>query len=658
MQRYFLVFSRSYSKLSLTMLLAVVFWYAKGQDKPVPDLWKGFERVNFSIDGHRAYYVKPSHALPGNPWVWRASFPDWHTDMDSILLTRGFYIAYISDDDQYGSPRSMQVWDKFYNYLTTKISLAPRVALEAVSRGALYAYGWAKRNPDRVTCVYAETPVCDIKSWPGGKEKGVGDTALWSQFKAVYHFTEAQAMAYQDNPVDNLEGLASFRVPVLHVIGLNDKLAPPAENSYLFAQRYIAAGGPMSIYPVTIGPQELMGHHFPIDRPGYYADFIFNNSYPVKNTLPYSNYYEKASGLKNFYNVVTTRKKATVTFLGGSITYNPGWRQKVCRYLTERFPDAEFHFIAAGIPSLGSLPHAFRLQRDVLDSGKTDLLFVEAAVNDRANGTDSITQARALEGIIRHAKKNNPAMDIVMMAFADPDKTHDYNQGIAPAEIANHQLLSHYYDLPFINIGKEVSDKMNHKEFSWGDDFKDLHPAAFGQELYFATIKNLLQDCFDHQSDGLPIPNKTLPKPLDKANFQNGKYYNIKNAVFKNGWTITAQWQPADGLPTRDGFVNIPVLSSDTPGAELALPFKGTAVGIAIVSGSDAGMISYAVDKGEFKNIDLYTQWSGMLHLPWYLLLGSNLKPGNHILKIRISPQKNKASKGNTCRIVHFLINE
>jgi len=652
------VYLSSFARLSLAILLVTFCGCANGQEKSLTGTWKGFEKTTISIDGHSAYYVKPEHALPGNPWVWRASFPDWHPDMDSILLTRGFYVAYVSVDDQYGSPQALQVWDKFYNYLTTKLSFAPKAALEAVSRGGLYAYGWAKRNPDKVSCVYAETPVCDIKSWPGNKEKGLGDTALWTQLKSVYHFTEAQALAYNDNPVDNLEGLASFRVPVLHVIGLNDKWAPPAENTYLFAQRYIAAGGPMSIYPVTIGPQELQGHHFPIDRPAYYADFIVNNSFPVKKILPYGNYYEKAGGLQNFYKAVATRKQATVTFLGGSITYNPGWRQKVCRYLEERFPDVKFHFIAAGIPSLGSLPHAFRLQRDVLDSGKTDLLFVETAVNDRVNGTDSATQVRALEGIIRHAKKSNPQMDIVMMAFADPDKTNDYNKGIIPVEIKNHQLLAEYYNLPFINLGKEVRDKMNNKEFTWADDFKDLHPAVFGQELYFETIKNLLQDCFDQPVADTITPKVLLPKPLDRASFQNGKYYNIKNERFTNGWTVTDKWQPADGLPTREGFVNVPVLSSNTPGTALSLPFKGTAVGIAVVSGSDAGTIAYAIDNGEFKTIDLYTPWSGMLHLPWYVLLGSDLKKGNHTLTIRIGAQKNKASKGNACRIVNFLVNE
>ncbi|HKG07537.1 MAG TPA: hypothetical protein VKB19_13800, partial [Pedobacter sp.] len=118
--------------------------------------------------------------------------------------------------------------------------------------------------------------------------------------------------------------------------------------------------------------------------------------------LPLGNYIEKRSGLTDTYQAITVKKSATVAFLGGSITYNGGWRNMVCDYLQQNFPDTKFHFIAAGIPSLGSLPHAFRLQSDVLDSGRVDLLFLESAVNDQVNHTDSIIQIRALEGIVRH----------------------------------------------------------------------------------------------------------------------------------------------------------------------------------------------------------------------------------------------------------------
>ena len=374
------------------------------------------------------------------------------------------------------------------------------------------------------------------------------------------------------------------------------------------------------------------------------------------NALPYSDYYKVRGGANNFLYAVTKKKEATVAFLGGSITFNPGWRDKVTSYLKERFPGTKFRFIMAGIPSLGSLPHAFRLKRDLLDSGKIDLLFIEAAVNDRVNGTDSLTQARDLEGIVRHAKHTNPLLDMVMMSFADPDKNNDYAKGKTPAEVVNHELIARYYNLPSINLAKEVYDKINNKEFSWADDFKDLHPSPFGQEIYFATMKSLLQKLMA-QSVKSPV-TKALPTPLNRANFEHGNYYNISNARHDENWVLNNNWAPTDGLGTRPGFVNVPMLTANKPGAALTLPFTGTAIGMGIVSGGDAGIVSYAIDNGPYKEIDLFTPWSNSLHLPWYVLFDGNLQKGRHLLKLKIADHCNANSKGNACRIVYFLMNE
>jgi sialidase-1 len=650
---------------SLAFIIVSFFSFSTLRAQPnhsliATDRWKGFERCYFQIGNHSAYYVKPKAPLSGSPWVWRSSFPDWHTEIDSLLLEKGFYVAYVSVDDQYGSPYAMQVWDQFYKHLVQVVHLSNKPALEAVSRGALYAIGWAKRNPDKVSCIYAETPVYDIKSWPGGKGKGPGDTAAWKQLMRVYHFTEQQAIAFQDNPVNHLEGLASFKVPVLNVIGLYDQVAPREENTDIFMQRYTALGGPAAVYPVTDGPQELQGHHFPINNAAKYADFIMSNAYPVKPVLPYRNYITIRNGLNDVKQKIGQGQTVTVAFVGGSITFNPGWRDKVCQYLQERFPQTHFRFIAAGIPSLGSLPHAFRLQRDVLDSGKVDLMFLEAAVNDRVNGTDSLTQVLDLEGIVRHARRTNAAMDIVMMAFADPEKNSDYDQGNIPAEVANQELVASHYHLPSINLAKEVHDKIKNHEFSWGDDFKDIHPSPFGQELYFATIKSMLDTCLGIQNTHLMTGAvaKQLPRPINKANFEHGSYYSITRAQGDSNWAYDQHWQPADHAGTRPGFVNVPVLYAENQGAELSLRFKGTAIGMGMVSGPDAGVIAYAIDDAPFKEIDLFTPWSNYLHLPWYVLFGSRLKNGNHILKLKIADHKNAGSKGYACRIVYFLKND
>jgi sialidase-1 len=117
-------------------------------------------------------------------------------------------------------------------------------------------------------------------------------------------------------------------------------------------------------------------------------------------------------------------------------------------------------------------------------------------------------------------------------------------------------------------------------------------------------------------------------------------------------------WQPEGKIQTREGFVNRPMLEATTPGASLSLSFKGTAIGMAIISGPDAGEIDYSIDGKVYQSIDLFTQWSSYLHLPWYVLFDGALENKKHTLKVRIAKDKNSASKGTACRIVYFLVNE
>jgi len=116
-------------------------------------------------------------------------------------------------------------------------------------------------------------------------------------------------------------------------------------------------------------------------------------------------------------------------------------------------------------------------------------------------------------------------------------------------------------------------------------------------------------------------------------------------------------WVPSDQAGTRPGFTDVPVLQNTQTEAELAFTFRGNAIGIAVISGPDAGIISYSIDSGPYLQKDIFTQWSGALHLPWYLLLGSGLARGKHTLHLKVLSKKNDQSKGNACRIVYFFCN-
>lgn len=374
------------------------------------------------------------------------------------------------------------------------------------------------------------------------------------------------------------------------------------------------------------------------------------------DSLPADDFIHFYGNLDNFLFKIRSEKKVTVAFLGGSITAGKGWREKVMHYLTLEYPETEWNFINAGIPSLGSVPHAFRLERDVLSRGTIDLLFLETAVNDLANGTPVAHQRRALEGIVRHALDTQPGMNIILMAFADEKKISEYDAGTTPAEVQAHDDIARHYQLPFINLANEVAERIEAKEFTWATDFKDLHPSPFGQQLYFRTIKRLFEIS---SGKGLSsgIAPARIPAAIEKFNYDKGKYVEVSHARKLKGFKIDPSWKPEDAAKTRKGYVDVPMLVSQEPGSSFEFSFTGNAVGIVVAAGPDAGMIRVTIDNGKDEVIDLFTQWSRSLHLPWYIVLDDDLDLGKHKVHVEMLDTRNQKSVGSACRIVHFIIN-
>lgn len=219
--------------------------------------WNGYPKHELTIAGKPVTVVAPKTAAPGRPWVWHGEFFSHKPAPDIALLGKGFHIVYMKINDMLGSPGAVVLWNQCYDELTTQYGLSKKPALVGLSRGGLYCYNWAIANPDKVSCIYADAPVCDFKSWPGGKGKGKGDPKNWSYVLKLWNFKdEAEALAYQGNPVDSLEALAKNKVPLLHVFGDADDVVPWEENTGLIEVRYKASGG-----PITLIRKPGVGHH-------------------------------------------------------------------------------------------------------------------------------------------------------------------------------------------------------------------------------------------------------------------------------------------------------------------------------------------------------------------------------------------------------------
>ena len=236
--------------------------------------WHGCERRDFAIDGIQAILVLPQGGFaPGRPWYWRARFFGAFPDGDFAMLKLGWAVAHINIDELYGSPESNRRFDLLYDYLTRELGMSPRPVLVGYSRGGLDVYSWAKLHPDRVGCLYLDNPVCDFKSWPGGKGKGPGDPEAWRNCLRAWNFTEEQALRYPGNPMDDLGPLPARRTPILHLCGDADEVVPAEENTMLLEKRCRALGGNIEV----IYKPGAKHHPHCLSDPRPIVDFILRN---------------------------------------------------------------------------------------------------------------------------------------------------------------------------------------------------------------------------------------------------------------------------------------------------------------------------------------------------------------------------------------------
>ncbi len=241
-------------------------------------VWNEMVREDFEVNDRKCILIVPEKSAEGKPWIWRTEFFGHEPQADIALAKLGWHVAYIDVQNMYGAPKALDLMDGFYDYLTQQRGLNKKTVLEGFSRGGLFSLNWAARHPDRVASIYNDAPVCDFKSWPGGKliGKGVGpgSKADWQRCLEAYGLMESQALEYPLNPVDNLKPLATAKIPLLHVCGLADEVVPYEENTQLLAKRYRELGGTIEV----IEKAGVKHHPHSLPDPKPIVDFIIKYS--------------------------------------------------------------------------------------------------------------------------------------------------------------------------------------------------------------------------------------------------------------------------------------------------------------------------------------------------------------------------------------------
>ena len=600
--------------------------------------WEGCDRYDFKVEGRDALVVVPKEAAPGRPWIWRPAFFGAFPSVDQALLKEGWHLAYYDVTHLYGSPRSVKLARSFYDYVVPAFNLSEKVVVEGLSRGGYFAFAWADAYPETVSSLYVDAPVCDIMSWPGRNQP-----ELWKGFLEEWGEKDEDVDGnFRGNALSHLPRIAEAGIPIISVCGGSDTVVPFDDNMHKVRDAFQAMGG---VVEIIVKPD--CGHHpHSLEDPAPVVDFLKAHSDGYTSSQRISS----RGSLDNSLYAMTVRKEATVAFFGGSITEMTGWKDMVKDDLRQRFPDTSFKFIDAGIASLGSTPHAFRFEEDVLAKGTPDLLFVEAAVNDHTNFFGPREQVMGMEGIVRHALRVNPSMDIVFLHFIYDPFIPMLEGGETPDVILNHERVANHYRLNSIDLASEVSARMAAGEFDW-KRFGGTHPAPFGHAIYAAAISKLLDHWTKPASEYSYKPH-TVPGPaLEESCYENGRLLPPSAATKLKGFRLEEDWMPSDGAGTRKQYVHVPTLVCEE-GGSLILEFDGKAVGLYCTCGPNAGVLSYEIDGRKYPDLDTSTPWSEGLHIPWLHMLAMDLGEGHHVLRLKVLKGGRQG-----CYIRNFAVN-
>ncbi|MBD2867154.1 SGNH/GDSL hydrolase family protein [Paenibacillus arenilitoris] len=354
-------------------------------------------------------------------------------------------------------------------------------------------------------------------------------------------------------------------------------------------------------------------------------------------------------------------KEATVAFIGGSVTVGAGatdanaasYRALACRFLERRYPHIAFTFVNAAIGGTDSAYGAFRLKEHAFGQGPADLLFVEFAVNDAGGRTRSL---RAMEGIVRQAKRINPEIDLCFVYLANRPGAERYAAtGEPQASVAHHEEVAEHYGIPSVHIGERIYRLLQAGGLRWEELSGDnVHPNDLGHSLYAGYLRQALEELLvlDLQ-DG--IGSSGVPAPLDPYSYEHAGMKAPEHAVDRaSGWKDVRGWtteRTCSWTPPADIYLG------ERPGDEFLLRFDGTAAGISLLAGPDTGDLEAAVDRGPYRTVPLFDSFCERFYRPKIALLADGLEPGSHTVHIRIAAGKDERSAGHAVRILKLLVN-
>ncbi|XHR28386.1 MAG: SGNH/GDSL hydrolase family protein [Chthoniobacteraceae bacterium] len=324
-------------------------------------------------------------------------------------------------------------------------------------------------------------------------------------------------------------------------------------------------------------------------------------------------------------------EKVVIAFVGGSITWGArastashSYVSLVADWWRQEFPSAQIEVVNAGIGATGTNFAALRLQRDVL-SRNPDVLFVEFAVNDK----NLKENAETLEGVVRQGLKSSsrPALILLFMVSKSGESAQEWF-----VKVGSH------YGLTMISYRDAIYPEIQSGKLKWEDLSPDtVHSNDIGHRYtaqlvssYLKTILKTLPENEKKEKDS-PVPAPLFTDLYDSTVLTAG---DALKPCTNQGWQAISDRNVVGWKATEFG-------------SEIEFETHGTVIYLQYwkINGP-MGKVSVTVDGENSHEIDGWFDqtWGGYFCMQ---VIGENLSPGNHRVRIKLLSDCNASSSGH-----------
>ena len=218
------------------------------------DTFYGFQRTSFKFQGYDAWVVEPKIKAPETlPWTWTMQWATAFVPRTPAihLLRQGWHHVTIDTYNHKMDEKGVAISAAFQKYLVEELGFAPKACLIGMSWGGFFSTRYAAAHPNNVAAIYYDCPLMNFDKFLDQPPEEVK--------KSIGPWADSVPEKWSDDPrmpVNMAETLAKAGIPVYLLYGGADRVVPPETNCEVFAPRFKAAGG-----NITVVNRKIYGHH-------------------------------------------------------------------------------------------------------------------------------------------------------------------------------------------------------------------------------------------------------------------------------------------------------------------------------------------------------------------------------------------------------------